>query len=100
VRATDRVGRIGGDEFLIVLPGADAKARNDLSARLRSRMPLELRLSDHERLPISCSIGGASLRGGDSLASLIARADQRMYEAKRRLPSAADGAAVSDPLGG
>jgi len=69
-RASDVLGRLGGDEFLLVLPGEtlDGSAVNRLRADL----------SD---LPVS--LGAADTREDPSLTVVRARADRRMYEAKR-----------------
>lgn len=85
VRATDTVGRHGGDEFLVLLPeiarAADAAliAQKMLDALARG-MPDP----DGHRLPLSASIGIAIYPDdGDELADLIARADAAMYSVKR-----------------
>ncbi len=71
LRAHDRVGRWGGDEFLVVLPDTDALAAGRLVERLRRAV-----------LPVRISIGGADAQPGDSVESLVARADSAMYRDK------------------
>lgn len=85
VRATDGLGRIGGDEFLIVLPGADARAADELVKRLRAQLPLQVTLRGAVAVPVTFSVGIASTARRESLEELIARADRAMYEDKRRL---------------
>jgi diguanylate cyclase (GGDEF)-like protein len=81
VRAVDDVGRIGGDEFVVVLPGADAAAAATLCMRLRALRP---RLATAEgELAVSLSIGAATLDGDESIETLLDRADRRMYRLKR-----------------
>lgn len=83
VRATDRVGRIGGDEFLLVLPGADQEACAQLKARLYANTPLSLPLTDADQVSIGFAVGSATARGAEELEALTARADRAMYAEKR-----------------
>jgi diguanylate cyclase len=70
VREIDVVGRIGGDEFAIVLEGADERTLVDVIARL-------------EAPGISASAGGVLWNRLEPAAALVARADAAMYEQKR-----------------
>ena len=85
VRVSDHIGRIGGDEFLVVCPDtaepADALAMAD---RLASMLCTEHDLGP-VRLPVVVSIGVAhAATAGTDADALIAAADTAMYEAKRR----------------
>jgi two-component system cell cycle response regulator len=83
VRVVDHVGRYGGDEFVVVLPGAGADAARVLADRLRRlRFPHDPIAAD-DPIEVSVSIGAATLRGDDSTRSLLERADQAMYRSKR-----------------
>jgi diguanylate cyclase (GGDEF)-like protein len=84
LRVTDRVGRFGGDEFVLVLPELPAKSTGALIARLRrawerSGLPAVIR-----QRTIGISIGAATARQGDSIEALVRRADEAMYRDKRQ----------------
>lgn len=75
VRGDDLAGRYGGDEFVVVLAGADGRALARVAERIRRRVL--------QRLGCSLSIGGATLpEDGSTPAELLAAADRRLYEAK------------------
>lgn len=70
LRADDVIGRVGGDEFVILLPGASAAAAEATMTRL------------HAEAGGGWSWGVAELRDGDDAASVGARADAVLYAAK------------------
>ena len=83
VRESDVVGRIGGDEF-VVLAEDDTGVTEDIVARLRRRVEhVNARAGRPFRL--SLSIGAIDWEHGDqaTLQELIERADQSMYDDKR-----------------
>jgi diguanylate cyclase (GGDEF)-like protein len=77
LRASDLLGRHGGDEFVLCLPGTDAPAAVEVLERLGGG------------LPIGWSVGTATARAGDSLADLLQRADDQLYRGKRSRRGAA-----------
>jgi diguanylate cyclase (GGDEF)-like protein/PAS domain S-box-containing protein len=82
VREDDLVARFGGDEILVVLPGVhDLEQAIAVAEKLRAqaRMPVPVLGGT---VPVSVSIGVALAHGGESADSLIARADDAMFEAK------------------
>lgn len=83
-RAVDAVGRMGGDEFAILLSGATLEGARNFGERLRSRIarsPLEC---DGEPLTVTISIGLTALAADDAcISSLLERADQALYAAKK-----------------
>jgi diguanylate cyclase len=88
VRSTDTVARVGGDEFLLLLAPLRQNAEAETSAtvqRLREKIAA-LRQVEGREVRISASIGVAFFpTHGRTLDSLLIRADQAMYAAKRRL---------------
>ena len=85
LRELDHVGRYGGEEFLVVLPGLDAGQAERLAQRVRSNIAaIEVVLPSGERLPISASLGMCCYCGdaGTSIEDLVKRADVALYMAK------------------
>lgn len=83
IRQHDKVGRVGGEEFLIVLPGSrDADARQ-VAERLRTAVQ-QLRFDDlHAGVQVTVSIGLAQAEAHCTLPALLHRADTALYRAKR-----------------
>lgn len=84
IRAIDLMGRIGGEEFAILLPRTDLDGAVELAERLRETLTQQrFEIAGGSELGVAVSIGAASLRPMDaSLDILCARADQALYRAK------------------
>ncbi len=84
VRPGDVVGRFGGEEFVVVMPGADEDAGVVIAERLRQRMET-LRLGEATGdLALRVSVGVAMRRERDDrYAHVLREADRALYEAKR-----------------
>ena len=84
VRNRSDVIRMGGEEFLILLPGTSADVALPRLEQLRERVSQQAGGLDHEGLVVTSSIGLAELQPDDSdVAALLRRADNAMYRAKR-----------------
>ncbi len=83
LRANDLFGRIGGEEFAVILPECDPDQAAQTAERLRQAV--EALRVEHTAGPIACSIsaGIAMVRGdAETLDSLIQRSDEALYAAK------------------
>jgi diguanylate cyclase (GGDEF)-like protein len=82
LRPADLFGRYGGEEFVALLDGAGEEEALQVATRLCRRIHrLEIAVDEaHPQLTVS--IGVAVRRANDSIDSLVARADQAMYDAK------------------
>ncbi|QCN96540.1 PleD family two-component system response regulator (plasmid) [Azospirillum argentinense] len=86
LRTFDLVARLGGEEFVVVLPDTDAEAALTVAERLRTRIADTLFkvTADVGEIPVTVSIGvTVGGRLGDTAEGLIRRADEALYEAKR-----------------
>lgn len=87
LREGDLAARVGGDEFVVLLPGCrDANAARVVAEALRTRLHMPYPLSDG-LIRLDASIGIACFpEDGDNLKTLLAHADRAMYAAKRKAP--------------
>jgi len=79
VRKGDTVCRYGGEEFMVVLPETSTEEAAVLATRLFTAVEAR---GHEEKLPITVSIGQASVRQGDTAESLLNRADKALYASK------------------
>jgi len=80
VRDADIVSRHGGEEFVIVLPGADIVSSTPVLQRLQQRLVEELR--DAQLPPFTVSLGLVDSTFGDDLSDLLKLADRALLQAK------------------
>ncbi|MEA3096735.1 GGDEF domain-containing protein [Caballeronia mineralivorans] len=84
VRRSDLVGRIGGEEFLVVLPGASADDASDVVERLRREVSdRRVRTDAGALVGYSFSAGVCELSAADDSGAALRRADSALYAAKR-----------------
>ncbi len=76
------VARIGGDEFIIIMPGADAETASTIMERIQSLVAVNNKYYHAPRL--SLSLGAATSVPGLSLEKIIRLADDAMYQNKGR----------------
>ncbi len=83
VRASDTVGRMGGDEFVVLLAQlSEADAILDLAEKVRTTLKQSIVINGRE-LQVSCSIGVAVFpQDGSDVDTLMKQADDAMYRAK------------------
>lgn len=84
-RSIDIVGRIGGEEFMIALPESDAHGARILAERLRENIAgASLPLTDDRQVAVTASIGIIIRAPNEDIDSMMQRADNAMYNAKRQ----------------
>jgi len=85
VRSYDLLGRFGGEEFLLLLPETDLEKAAELAERVRQAMQERLAATAGATLldPVTVSLGVTAQRPGDTLESIIKRADDALYRAKQ-----------------
>jgi diguanylate cyclase (GGDEF)-like protein len=83
VRDVDVSGRIGGEEFAILLPDTDAAGAARVAERMRSSLAdVAIPLSDGAAIHVASSFGVAELRAGQAGEELLRAADAALYRAK------------------
>ncbi len=77
MRAEDQLGRLGGEEFLVLLPDTDADAATHVAERVRAEVA-----SAPTPVPVTVSIGLATW-AGETAEEFLHRADEALYAAKQ-----------------
>ncbi|MBI5165621.1 MAG: diguanylate cyclase [Magnetospirillum sp.] len=83
LREHDTLGRLGGEEFAVLLPETAFAAAMEAAERLRLRVAaIRVPLPDGESLSFTSSLGVAAFAGDYNVEALLARADAALYRAK------------------
>jgi len=82
-RASDGVGRWGGEEFVLVCPGANLSKAASLAEKLRERI-MQTTFLPEDPLAITASFGVATSTAGVHFDDVFRQADQALYLAKSR----------------
>jgi diguanylate cyclase (GGDEF)-like protein/PAS domain S-box-containing protein len=83
LRRIDSASRWGGEEFLVMAPGIEQNELVEMGERLRVLISsCWISLGDGRKVSVTVSVGGAMARATDTAASIITRADERLYMCK------------------
>jgi diguanylate cyclase len=82
-RSVDFVARYGGEEFVVILPSTTLEQARQAADKLRRIIDEVVFKYDEQKVPVTVSAGVAELAAGDSPDTLLKRADDALYRAKR-----------------
>lgn len=82
MRAIDIAARFGGEEFILIFPGACADDAMEAAERVRAAVARDVFAVPEGVLSVTVSVGVAEARPGDDVEDLVGRADAALYEAK------------------
>jgi diguanylate cyclase (GGDEF)-like protein len=83
LRASDALGRWGGDEFLVILPAITKDILADTCERCRALVARSTVPVEGSQIQVTISVGAAMNAPGDSAESLMNRADEHLYRSKQ-----------------
>ncbi|WP_374555607.1 GGDEF domain-containing protein [Aquitalea pelogenes] len=83
LRPEDGFGRIGGEEFLVILPGLNLPEAVACGERLRLQLQHSTRMQQEAGIAITLSLGCCLAFPGESAVDILGKADTLMYQAKR-----------------
>jgi diguanylate cyclase (GGDEF)-like protein len=83
IRRDEVFARYGGEEFAIILPETPLEGAGTLAETLREKVAEHRFSFQGEHISVTVSMGCAAIEGEDTATALIARADEKLYDAKR-----------------
>jgi diguanylate cyclase (GGDEF)-like protein/PAS domain S-box-containing protein len=83
IRSIDQAGRWGGEEFIVILRNTDRMDLRRIAGKLRMLVERSVFWVKGEAVRVTLSGGATLARGGDTVATLVERADLLMYEGKK-----------------
>lgn len=82
LRDIDFLGRLGGEEFIIILPATNCNDGKIIAERIRACTELDAALEQTATMRVTVSIGVTNSVEGDTVYTILKRADQAMYRSK------------------
>ena len=85
IRGVDLACRLGGEEFVVLMPDTDLAGADHVAHRLKNSIaatPFPIRTQD-DPIQVTCSIGVTVEGPDDTFEGMLERADQGLYEAKK-----------------
>lgn len=83
LRQSDIIGRLGGEEFAVLLPLTEEATAVEVAEKLRQVVKGLRFPNSHPPIKVTSSFGVASLMPGDDIDALVERSDSALYQAKR-----------------
>lgn len=82
-REYDSIGRFGGEEFLLILPGTNLEDAKSLLNRMLEKIAnTEIELHENKKINITFSAGVSQITPKDTTDTIVASADEQLYQAK------------------
>ncbi len=84
LRMPDKVGRYGGEEFLVILPHTNLTQARKITDRIRASVSKwEFDLGDKKKINLTISIGVCQFKSGEDLEQFLSQADKALSDAKK-----------------
>jgi len=82
-RDEDVIGRFGGEEFVVILPGSEFEGAKIYAEHIRTQIETSKFIYKNRRIPVTVSLGVAMRDGFDSVQDTLSSADEKLYLAKK-----------------